>query len=66
MSREEKLYLVMNYVKKHTNQTLEQLKYRLHVYEADINLACDNEECKGCNDNVFKSIYRFIDDLKED
>ena len=65
MSKEE-TNMVMNFVHKYVNQTLEQLKYRIHVYESDINLACDDEECRGCNDNVFKSIYRMIDDLKED
>lgn len=65
MSKEE-THIVMEYVKKCMNQKLEQLKQRIYIYESDINLACDDEECRGCNDNVFKSIYRMIDDLKED
>lgn len=65
MSKEE-THMVVEYVNKCVNQKLEQLKQRLYIYESDINLACDDEKCRGCNDNVFKSIYRMIDDIKED
>lgn len=66
MMIKEETHVVVEYVKKCVNQTLEQLKQRLYIYESDINLAYDDEECRGCNDNVFKSIYRMIDDMKED
>lgn len=64
MSKEE-TNMVLEYVKKCVNQKLEHLKQRLYIYESDMNLVF-NEECRGCNDIVFNSIYRMIDDLKED
>lgn len=65
--RREETYMVMNYVKKTINETLEQLKYRIRVYENDTSKAfCDDSDCKECSDCTFKNIYRLIDDMKED
>lgn len=65
--RKEESELVMKFVHKSINQTLEQLKYRIRTYEVDSSAACcDDGDCKDCVECTFKEIYRLIDDLKED
>lgn len=65
--RREETYMVMNYIHKHVNETLEQLKYRIRTYEIDSSAACcEDGDCKDCVDCTFKNIYRLIDDMKED